>query len=63
MRGREAGSSNLFSYVRLEEGGSADHPLRSIRTLADEVLAGLNGGFETLYLGMGRPSILPEMLL
>ena len=63
MRGREEGSSNLFSYVRLEERVPSDHPLRPIRALADEVLAGLNDRFEALYSGMGRPSIPPEMLL
>lgn len=63
MRGREEGSANLFSYVRLEERVPPDHPLRPIRALADEVLAGLNDRFEGLYSGMGRPSILPEMLL
>ncbi len=41
----------------------ADHPLRPIRALADEVLPGLNDRFEGLYSGMGRPSIPPEMLL
>ena len=63
MRGREAASANLFSYVRLDERVPADHPLRPIRALADEVLAGLNGRFEVLYSQMGRPSIPPEMLL
>ena len=63
MRGREAGSDNLFSYVRLEERVPAAHPLRPIRALTDDVLAGLNGRFEGLYSGLGRPSIPPEMLL
>jgi transposase len=63
MRGREDRSESLFSYVRLEERVPADHPLRAIRALTDEVLAGLNGRFETLYSQMGRPSIPPEMLL
>jgi len=63
MRGREEGSANLFSYVRLEERVPADHPLRPIRALADEVLSGLNDRFEDLYSGMGRRSIPPEMLL
>lgn len=63
MRGREAASANLFSYVRLEERVPADHPLRPIRALADEVMAGLNECFESLYSGLGRPSIPPEMLL
>jgi len=63
MRGREDRSESLFSYVRLKERVPADHPLRAIRALADEVLAGLNGRFETLYSQRGRPSIPPEMLL
>ena len=48
MRGREAVSANLFSDVRLEERVPADHPLRPIRALADEVLAGLSECFESL---------------
>ena len=47
----------------LEERVPADHPLRVIRGLADEVLAGLRGGFSKLYAHTGRPSISPEMLL
>ena len=63
MRGRDDRSEGMFSYIRLEERVPADHPLRAIRALADEALAGLNGRFEALYSGMGRPSIPPEMLL
>jgi transposase len=63
MRGRDDRNDELFSYVRLEERVPADHPLRAIRRLADEALAGLNDRFEALYSGMGRPSIPPEMLL
>ena len=63
MRGREAESEELFSYVRLEERIPADHPLRAIRTLADAGLSQLNTRFDALYSGMGRPSIPPEMLL
>ena len=63
MRGREGRPESLFSYVRLEERVPCDHPLRGIRALADEVPAGLNGRFETLYPQRGRPSIPPEMLL
>ena len=68
MRGRAAVSADLFSDVRLDEQVPADHPLRPIRALADEVLAdevlaGLNGRFERLDSGPGRPSIPPEMLL
>jgi transposase len=63
MRGLEDRSEGLFSYVRLEERVPKDHPLRPIRALADEALGRLNGRFDELYSGMGRPSIPPEMLL
>ena len=39
MRGRDDRNEGLFSYVRLEERVPADHPLRAIRSLADEALA------------------------
>jgi transposase len=63
MRGRDGRNDGLFSYVRLEERIPPDHPLRAIRSLADEALGRLNARFEALYSGMGRPSIPPEMLL
>ncbi len=63
MRGDERGSEGLFSYIRLEERISADHQLRAIRALVNEVLATLSGRFEELYSHTGRPSIPPEYLL
>ena len=63
MRGSERGSEGLFSYIRLEERIAADHPLRAIRALTNEVLAALTPCFEALYSHLGRPSIPPEYLL
>jgi transposase len=63
MRGEERRSSELFSYVRLEERIPADHPLRAIRALVDETLAALSKRFEKVYSHTGRPSIPPEYLL
>src|SRR6266568_4887447 len=63
MRGEQRGSEGLFSYIRLEERIAADHPLRAIRALVNEVLSGLSGRFEELYSHTGRPSIAPEYLL
>lgn len=60
MRGSERGSEGLFSYIRLEERIAADHPLRAIRALTNEVLAALSPRFEALYSHLGRPSIPPE---
>ncbi len=63
MRGRDDRGEGMFSYIRLEERVPADHPLRAIRLLTDEVLVALDGRFEAMYSAMGRPSIAPEMLL
>ena len=40
-----------------------DHPLRSIRTMVDEVLSRLSPQFDRMYASEGRPSIAPEKLL
>ena len=42
MRGDEKRSEGLFSYVRLEERIAADHPLRAIKALVEEVLAAMS---------------------
>ena len=59
MRGEDQRSGGLFSYVPLERRIPADHPLRAIRTLTDEALAGLSRDFNRLYARDGRPSIPP----
>ena len=42
----------------------ADHPLRTIREIANAALGTLSSEFEVLYAtGVGRPSIPPERLL
>jgi len=63
MRGEDQRSGGLFSYVPLERRIPADHPLRAIRLLTDEALAGLSRDFNKLYARDGRPSIAPERLL
>ena len=63
MRGSDGKSGELFSYVDLEARVRPDHPLRAIRLLANEALAGLRSDFAALYSGTGRPSIPPERLL
>jgi len=63
MRGEETSQGAMFSYVSLEERVPADHPLRPIREMTDEVLSRLSGRFDELYARVGRPSIPPERLL
>ena len=63
MRGGDERSGSLFSYVDLEDRVGKNHPLRAIRAIVNEALAGLAGDFSVLYSPMGRPSIPPEKLL
>ena len=63
MRGWDAKSEALFSYVSCEARVPEDHPLRPIRQIVDEALAELSPDFEKLYAKLGRPSIPPERLL
>src|SRR5579871_450729 len=63
MRGRDERPAQMFSYVDIEQRIAADHPLRAIRELVDEVLSGLSRTFASLYARDGRPSIPPERLL
>jgi len=53
----------MFSYVSAERRVPADHPLRAIRGLVDEVLREMSREFEGLYAKVGRPSVPPERLL
>jgi len=63
MRGDDKICGRLFSYIDLEDRVRADHPLRSIREIANAALAAVSGEFAALYSGMGRPSVPPEKLL
>ena len=63
MRGSDDRSLGFFSYVRLEDRIAADHPLRAIQILVEEVLERLSGRLAGLYSHTGRPSIPPEQLL
>jgi transposase len=63
MRGSDARSGSLFSYVDMEDRVPAKHPLRTIKSIVDDVLVSLDAEFERLYEGTGRQSIAPERLL
>src|SRR5258708_25333377 len=63
MRGVDERSGSLFSYVDLEARVRGDHPLRTIRVVANAALADLSDDFAGLYTNFGRPSIPPEKLL
>jgi transposase len=63
MRGGDACTAALFSYVSCEARVPGDHPLRAIRAIVDEALAVLSPAFAELYGTTGRPSIAPEKLM
>src|SRR3954454_11269520 len=63
MRGSDAASGALFSYVDMEARVPVAHPLRTIRTIVNEVLEALDTEFEALYEGTGRLSVAAERLL
>jgi len=63
MRGDDSDDTRMWSYVSQEQRIPADHPLRAIRRMVDEVLDRLSPRFDKLYSKVGRPSIPPERLL
>ena len=63
MRGTDHQQSHVFSYLSPESRVRKDHPLRTIRTMVDEVLSRLSPQFNRMYAREGRPSIAPEKLL
>jgi transposase len=63
MRGEDSKQEGMFSYVSPERRVPADHPLRPVRKMVDEVLKQMSPQFGKLYSEVGRPSIAPERLL
>jgi transposase len=63
MRGSDAATGAMFSYVDIEARVPAKHPIRVIRRIVNEVLERLDSDFAAMYASIGRPSIAPEKLL
>ena len=63
MRGNDAKQDRMFSYVSPEQRVPAEHPLRPLRTMVDDILKEMSPRFAKLYADRGRPSIPPERLL
>ena len=49
MRGGDARTEALFSYVSCERRVPTDHPLRAVRKIVNEALTALSPEFEKLY--------------
>src|ERR1017187_3868918 len=62
MRGDDDLQEGMFSYISPEKRVPADHPLRAIRKMVDEILKEMSPKFAKLYSEVGRPSIAPERL-
>jgi transposase len=63
MRGNDPKQDGMFSYVSPEQRVPAEHPLRPLRTMVDDILKEMSPRFGKLYADRGRPSIPPERLL
>ncbi|MCP5029610.1 MAG: IS5 family transposase, partial [Actinomycetia bacterium] len=63
MRGTPERQLSMLSSLSAEDLIPAGHPIRRIRVVVDEVLAGLDGEFDAMYAGSGRRSVPPETLL
>ena len=63
MRGRHDPQATMLAFVDLEERVPEDHPLRTIKTVADEALERLSSEFDRMYSKVGRASVPPERLL
>ena len=63
MRGRHDPQATMLALVDLEERVPNDHPLRIIKTVADETLDRLSPEFDRMYSNVGRASVPPERLL
>ena len=63
MRGRHDPQATMLAFVDLEERVPTDHPLRTIKVVADEALERLSAEFDGMYSKVGRASVPPERLL
>jgi transposase len=63
MRGQDKQQADMFSCLSPEARVRKDHPLRAIRTMADQALENMSRRFDRMYAKTGRPSIPPEKLL
>src|SRR5215207_4365860 len=63
MRGDHEQQAGMYSYISPEQRVPADHPLRPLRKMTDEIFKQLSPRFDQFYSRAGRPSIAPERLL
>lgn len=63
MRGPKKMQQSMLSLRTPEQRVPVKHPLRAIKTMADEALEAMSSKFDEMYSTVGRPSVPPEQLL
>jgi transposase len=63
MRGEVHTQANFVSLINVETMIAADHPIRAIKRMCDEVLGEMSPCCDEIYAEKGAPSIPPETLL
>ena len=63
MRGRRDPQATMRAFVDFVERVPQDHPVRTIKIIADEALERLSPEFDQMYSKVGRASVPPERLL
>ena len=63
MHGRHEEQEVMLAHEDIEGRVPKDHPLRTIKTVADEALKRLSSEFDRMYSRVGRASVPPERLL
>ena len=63
MRGREEEQGEMLLSITPDALVPKDHPIRRVREITDRALKEMSPVLNTMYSGIGRPSIAPERLL
>ena len=63
VRGRQNPQVSMLAFIDIESRIPLEHPLRTVKRIADTALAELSPVFDAMYIDDGRPSIPPERLL
>jgi transposase len=63
MRGENQEQDHMFSYRSAADRVPMDHPLRTVKEMANRALKELSHEFDRMYAPGGRPSIPPEKLI
>jgi hypothetical protein len=62
MSGRQEPQVTMLAFINLEARVAGDHPLPTIKKLADLALGQLSSLFDRMHAEIGRPFIPPERL-